>query len=228
MNLEGIPQKVAAIAALVLAVMIHEIAHGWVALRCGDTTARDAGRLSLNPIRHVDLVGTIILPVILALIGTIILPVILALTGSGVVFGWAKPVPVNIARCRNPRQAFWMTAIAGPISNLLQALIGTALIWTMVLLSREGGASTAGALMFSFLVAYVVTNLVLMTFNLVPIPPLDGSKVVAMLLPDRLAIPYLQIGSYGFILIFLLLRSNLIERLLTGVINGYARLFGLG
>jgi Zn-dependent protease len=214
--LEGIPQKVAAIAALVLAVMIHEIAHGWVALRCGDTTARDAGRLSLNPIRHVDLVGTIILPVILAL------------TGSGVVFGWAKPVPVNIARCRNPRQAFWMTAIAGPISNLLQALIGTALIWTMVLLSREGGASTAGALMFSFLVAYVVTNLVLMTFNLVPIPPLDGSKVVAMLLPDRLAIPYLQIGSYGFILIFLLLRSNLIERLLTGVINGYARLFGLG
>ena len=216
MNLEGIPQKVAAIAALVLAVMIHEIAHGWVALRCGDTTARDAGRLSLNPIRHVDLVGTIILPVILAL------------TGSGVVFGWAKPVPVNIARCRNPRQAFWMTAIAGPISNLLQALIGTALIWTMVLLSREGGASTAGALMFSFLVAYVVTNLVLMTFNLVPIPPLDGSKVVAMLLPDRLAIPYLQIGSYGFILIFLLLRSNLIERLLTGVINGYARLFGLG
>ena len=216
MNLEGIPQKVAAIAALVLAVMIHEIAHGWVALRCGDATARDAGRLSLNPIRHVDLVGTIILPVILAL------------TGSGVVFGWAKPVPVNIARCRNPRQAFWMTAIAGPISNLLQALIGTALIWTMVLLSREGGASTAGALMFSFLVAYVVTNLVLMTFNLVPIPPLDGSKVVAMLLPDRLAIPYLQIGSYGFILIFLLLRSNLIERLLTGVINGYARLFGLG
>lgn len=207
--------KILGIVALVFAVMIHEVAHGWVALRCGDPTARDAGRLSLNPIRHVDLVGTIILPVILAL------------TGSGVVFGWAKPVPVNIARCRNPRQAFWMTAIAGPISNLLQALIGTALIWTMVLLSREGGASTAGALMFSFLVAYVVTNLVLMTFNLVPIPPLDGSKVVAMLLPDRLAIPYLQIGSYGFILIFLLLRSKLVEHLLQGVLLGYAKLFGL-
>lgn len=215
MNLEGIPQKVAAIAALVFAVMIHEIAHGWVALRCGDPTARDAGRLSLNPIRHIDLVGTIILPVILVL------------SNVGVVFGWAKPVPVNIGRCRNPRQAFWMTAIAGPLSNLLQAFIGTALIWAMALLSRGVSTSMWGGLFLSFLFAYVVTNLVLMTFNLVPIPPLDGSKVVAMLLPDRLAIPYLQIGSYGFILIFLLLRSNLINRLLTGVIMGYARIFGL-
>jgi Zn-dependent protease len=213
--MDELMQKAAAIAALVLAVMIHEVAHGWVALRCGDPTARDAGRLSLNPVRHVDLVGTIILPMILAL------------SGSGVMFGWAKPVPVNIGRCRNPRQAFWMTAIAGPLSNLLQALFGTALIWAMVLLSRKGGGSTAGELMFSFLIAYVVTNLVLMTFNLVPIPPLDGSKVVAMLLPHRLAIPYLQIGGYGFILIFLLLRTRLVDHLLEGVLVGYMRLVGL-
>lgn len=207
--------KILGIVALVLSVMIHEVAHGWVALRCGDPTARDAGRLSLNPVRHVDLVGTIILPMILAL------------SGSGVMFGWAKPVPVNIGRCRNPRQAFWMTAIAGPLANLLQALFGTALIWAMVLLSRKGGGSTAGELMFSFLIAYLVTNLVLMTFNLVPIPPLDGSKVVAMLLPDRLAIPYLQIGGYGFILIFLLLRTRLVDHLLEGVLVGYMRLVGL-
>lgn len=207
--------KILGIVALVLSVMIHEVAHGWVALRCGDPTARDAGRLSLNPVRHVDLVGTIILPMILAL------------SGSGVMFGWAKPVPVNIGRCRNPRQAFWMTAIAGPLSNLLQALFGTALIWAMVLLSRKGGGSTAGELMFSFLIVYVVTNLVLMTFNLVPIPPLDGSKVVAMLLPHRLAIPYLQIGGYGFILIFLLLRTRLVDHLLEGVLVGYMRLVGL-
>ena len=207
--------KILGIVALVFAVMIHEVAHGWVALRCGDPTARDAGRLSLNPVRHIDLVGTIILPTILAL------------SGSGVMFGWAKPVPVNIGRCRNPRQAFWMTAIAGPLSNLLQALFGTALIWAMVLLSRKGGGSTAGELRFSFLIAYVVTNLVLMTFNLVPIPPLDGSKVVAMLLPHRLAIPYLQIGGYGFILIFLLLRTRLVDHLLEGVLVGYMRLVGL-
>lgn len=207
--------KILGIVALVFAVMIHEVAHGWVALRCGDPTARDAGRLSLNPVRHIDLVGTIILPMILAL------------SGSGVMFGWAKPVPVNIGRCRNPRQAFWMTAIAGPLSNLLQALFGTALIWAMVLLSRKGGGSTAGELMFSFLIAYVVTNLVLMTFNLVPIPPLDGSKVVAMLLPHRLAIPYLQIGGYGFILIFLLLCTRLVDHLLEGVLVGYMRLVGL-
>ena len=213
--MDELMQKAAAIVALVLSVMIHEVAHGWVALRCGDPTARDAGRLSLNPVRHIDLVGTIILPMILAL------------SGSGVMFGWAKPVPVNIGRCRNPRQAFWMTAIAGPLSNLLQALFGTALIWAMVLLSRKGGGSTAGELMFSFLIAYVVTNLVLMTFNLVPIPPLDGSKVVAMLLPHRLAIPYLQIGGYGFILIFLLLRTRLVDHLLEGVLVGYMRLVGL-
>ena len=208
--------KILGIAALILAVMIHEVAHGWVALRFGDTTARDAGRLSLNPIRHVDLVGTIILPVVLAL------------SGSGVMFGWAKPVPVNIARCRNPRQAFWMTAIAGPISNLLQALIGTGLLMALNPAARPASGLLALDLLGYFLYAYILTNLVLMTFNLVPIPPLDGSKVVAMLLPDRLAIPYLQIGSYGFILIFLLLRSNLVDRLLTGVIDGYMRLFGLG
>ena len=206
--------KILGIVALVFAVMIHEVAHGWMALRCGDPTARDAGRLSLNPVRHIDLVGTIILPTILAL------------SGSGVMFGWAKPVPVNIGRCRNPRQAFWMTAIAGPISNLLQALLGTALIW-VITLATDGTVFLKGEIAINFLVAYVVTNLVLMTFNLIPIPPLDGSKVVAMLLPQRLAIPYLQIGSYGFILIFLLLRSKLVDHLLQGVLLGYAKLFGL-
>ena len=206
--------KILGIVALVFAVMIHEVAHGWMALRCGDPTARDAGRLSLNPVRHIDLVGTIILPMILAL------------SGSGVMFGWAKPVPVNIGRCRNPRQAFWMTAIAGPLSNLLQALLGTALIW-VITLATDGTVFLKGEIAINFLVAYVVTNLVLMTFNLIPIPPLDGSKVVAMLLPQRLAIPYLQIGSYGFILIFLLLRSKLVDHLLQGVLLGYAKLFGL-
>ena len=206
--------KILGIVALVFAVMIHEVAHGWVALRCGDPTARDAGRLSLNPVRHIDLVGTIILPTILAL------------SGSGVMFGWAKPVPVNIGRCRNPRQAFWMTAIAGPLSNLLQALLGTALIW-VITLATDGTVFLKGEIAINFLVAYVVTNLVLMTFNLIPIPPLDGSKVVAMLLPQRLAIPYLQIGGYGFILIFLLLRTRLVDHLLEGVLVGYMRLVGL-
>ena len=206
--------KILGIVALVFAVMIHEVAHGWMALRCGDPTARDAGRLSLNPVRHIDLVGTIILPTILAL------------SGSGVMFGWAKPVPVNIGRCRNPRQAFWMTAIAGPLSNLLQALLGTALIW-VITLATDGTVFLKGEIAINFLVAYVVTNLVLMTFNLIPIPPLDGSKVVAMLLPHRLAIPYLQIGGYGFILIFLLLRTRLVDHLLEGVLVGYMRLVGL-
>ncbi|MGI5867875.1 MAG: site-2 protease family protein [Kiritimatiellia bacterium] len=213
--MEKILVKVVSIAALMLAVMIHEIAHGWVALRHGDTTARDAGRLSLNPLRHIDLVGTIILPLALVLVN------------AGVVFGWAKPVPVNIARCRNPRQAFWMTALAGPLSNLLQALLGTGLLLLVVHLVPRVVETFWGGVFVIFLYLYVFTNLVLMTFNLIPIPPLDGSKVLAMLLPDRLAIPYLRLDRIGFILIFLLLQFDVVDNLLQGVLQGYAKLFGL-
>lgn len=203
------------LATLVVAVMIHEVSHGAVALWCGDPTAKEAGRLSLNPVRHVDLVGTIILPVILAI------------SGSGVMFGWAKPVPVNISRCRNPRQAFWLTAIAGPLSNLIQALIGVGGYYLFARALASGSATPFTEYGIRTCGAFIVVNIVLMTFNLVPIPPLDGSKVVAILLPARLAVPYLRLENVGFVVVFLLLQLDVFDKLLEGVLVGFLRLFGL-
>ena len=207
--------KVISVAVLMVAVMIHEIAHGYVALLCGDSTARDAGRLSLNPIRHIDLVGTIILPVLLAV------------TGSGVMFGWAKPVPVNVGRCRNPRQAFWLTAIAGPLSNLIQALLGVGLYYIFDAAIGHFGMSTPMKYGLISSLIYIYTNIVLMTFNLIPIPPLDGSRVLAILLPEKLAIPYMRLEQVGFILIFVLLKYDAFDNLLDGVLKGFLRLFGI-
>ena len=177
-------------AALVPAIMIHEIAHGWVALRCGDTTARDAGRLSFNPLRHVD-------PFL-----SVVLPLVLIVFGSSVVFGAAKPVPVSIYRCRDPKKAYWLTAIAGPASNLLQAVAGALLFHVLLRVLPDGRISVY---VLYFLLSYVVTNAVLMVFNLVPVPPLDGSRVVTVLLPRDLAWRYAQLERYGMPFVFLLL-----------------------
>lgn len=207
--------KAISFGALIIAVMIHEIAHGLVALACGDPTARDAGRISLNPIRHVDPIGTIVLPLILAI------------SGSGVMFGWAKPVPINLARTRNPRQALWMTAIAGPLSNLIQALLAVAAFYGLASVADQHTTSLAleygavGCLLFA------IINIVLMTFNLIPIPPLDGSRVVAALLPGRLAIPYMRVERYGFIIIIVLLNLSVFDGLIQRTVNGFLQLAGM-
>ena len=203
------------LVSLVIAVMIHEISHGLVALYCGDTTARDAGRISLNPLRHIDPIGTIVLPLILVL------------SNVGFVFGWAKPVPVNISRCRNPRQAYWMTAIAGPLSNLVQALIavgGYHLILSTT--PAESISPFVGYALFACAI-FAITNIVLMTFNLIPIPPLDGSRVMAVLLPEKLAIPYMRLERFGFIILIVLLNLDVFSGLIEGVIGGFLKLSGI-
>ena len=203
------------ILALIVAVMIHEISHGYVALLCGDTTARDAGRLSLNPIRHVDPIGTVILPLMLII------------SNAPFLFGWAKPVPVNLARTRNPREAMWLTAIAGPASNMIQALIGVAIYHFA---ARTGfGLLPDAAVVYMALGAhaYIVVNVVLMTFNMIPVPPLDGSRVLTALLPKELAAPYMRLESIGFIIIILLINFNVTDKLIFGVLNGFMRLFGI-
>lgn len=203
------------ILALIVAVMIHEISHGYVALLCGDTTARDAGRLSLNPIRHVDPIGTVILPLMLII------------SNAPFLFGWAKPVPVNLARTRNPREAMWLTAIAGPASNMIQALIGVAIYHFA---ARTGfGLLPDAAVVYMALGAhaYIVVNVVLMTFNMIPVPPLDGSRILTALLPKELAAPYMRLESIGFIIIILLINFNVTDKLIFGVLNGFMRLFGI-
>ena len=177
-------------AALVPAIMIHEIAHGYAALRCGDTTARDAGRLSFNPLRHVD-------PFM-----SVVLPLVLIVSGSSVIFGGAKPVPISLYRCRDPKKAYWITAIAGPASNLLQAIAGALLFHVLLRVLPDARLSVY---LLYFLLSYVVTNVVLMVFNLVPVPPLDGSRVVTVLLPRDLAWRYAQFERYGMLFVFLLL-----------------------
>jgi Zn-dependent protease len=158
-----------AVAALV-AIILHEISHGVVALWMGDRTARDAGRLSLNPIRHVDPVGTIILPGILIITAAVGV-------GSGVVFGYAKPVPIDSSKMRNPRHQLLAVSLAGPFTNLLLAVLGG-------LLLRAAGALQSVTLL-QVALPWVLVNVFIAAFNLLPFPPLDGSEVVAWLLPER-------------------------------------------
>lgn len=171
--------------ALVLpSLMVHEVAHGYVALWCGDPTAKVARRLSFNPLRHMDWMGFVVVPALLILLGS-------------TPFGWAKPVPVDLRNTRNPRRALWMVALAGPLSNFVLALLAGALckiFWAVNL-----------AWLANVMLQYgVVTNLVLMVFNLFPIPPLDGSRVLSAFLPRDLAWKYNQLKRYGFIIILLL------------------------
>ena len=202
-------------SALVPAIMLHEVAHGYAALRCGDTTARDAGRLSLNPLRHVD-------PFM-----SVILPAILAFSGSHVLFGGAKPVPIDLRRCRDPMKAYWITAIAGPLCNLAQALVGGALFHGLVALLRTGYEAGWVVVALMWLYLYVSTNAVLMVFNLVPVPPLDGSRVVTVLLPPRLRWRYASIERYGLLLIFGLLYIPAFNETIWRLVEGFLRLVGM-
>ena len=180
----------ALIPALVIAIVFHEVAHGWTALALGDPTAKERKRLTLNPIRHVDLLGTLIRPGMLALSG---LPV----------FGWAKPVPVIKQRLRNPRFGMMAVAAAGPATNLVLAVIGALGLGLMVRggMAPDGVSGFLGASLYSF----ILINIFLALFNLLPLPPFDGSHIVEGLLPPRAAQVYDKLRPFGFPLLFLLL-----------------------
>lgn len=173
---------------IVLAVTFHEAAHGFVALYCGDPTAKLAGRLTLNPLKHVDLFGTIILPLLLIL------------SHAGFLFGYAKPVPVNFGALRHPRRDMLLVAAAGPFMNILLALLSTALIYGV-----ESRAGSAPDLVQEAILLSVQLNIVLAIFNMLPLPPLDGSKVLAAFLPVKAMRPYLAFGRYGMGLLLLVL-----------------------
>ncbi len=185
---------------LVFSIMIHEVAHGAVALWRGDTTARDAGRLTLNPLPHIDLFGTILIPLFLIL------------TRAGFLFGWAKPVPTNPYFYRTPRKDLALIGAAGPLSNfLLAVLAGVA----FRILGPAVGMyhPLSQALLFA-----VVINLVLCFFNLVPIPPLDGSRILVIFLSRSMAETYVRIEPYGMFIIIILLMLGFF-RLILPLIN---------
>jgi Zn-dependent protease len=180
------------IIPMVIAIVFHEVAHGYVARMFGDPTAANLKRLSLNPLRHVDPIGTILVPGALALSG---MPI----------FGWAKPVPVNKERLRNPKRDMMIVGAAGPASNLVMALIGAVLIGLM---GRFNGGEAASPVL-SFLAAnlglFVYINVLLAIFNLLPIPPFDGSHIVEGLLPRSASESYAKLRPLGFPLLLVML-----------------------
>ncbi len=178
------------VAVLIFSVVVHEVAHAWQARREGDRTAEELGRITLNPLPHLDPIGSVLVPLVLHF------------SGSSFLFGWAKPVPVNPANYRSYVWGDVRVSLAGIVSNLALAALAT--VAAVVLLRVEAGMGTLGGVTdaLSRMAVYgVMINLVLATFNLIPIPPLDGSHVLYHALPRRLAVPYRQAGRYGLLVL---------------------------
>ncbi len=188
------------ILPVVFAITVHEVAHGWVAKKYGDNTALRLGRLTLNPVKHIDLFGTIILPGLLLM------------TGTGFIFGWAKPVPVDPRNFKKPLQDMAVVALAGPVSNLLMAVFW-ALIARIGVTIGAGNEAIAHPLIYTG-VAGISINLVLALINLLPIPPLDGSRILTGILPSYWAWQYNRLERYGFIILLALLYFRILNVLM--------------
>ena len=198
-------------APILFAITLHEAAHGWVANRLGDPTAKKLGRITLNPIKHIDPMGTIVVPLFLA-------------TVSPFVMGWAKPVPVQSQYFKSPLLDMALVAIAGPVSNFIMACIWAMFIQLSVMMLDQSQVLT-------FLVKMgengIIINIVLMVLNLLPIPPLDGGRVVAGILPPKLALPYMQLERFGMVIILLLLVSGILGKILWPMVQHFVKIVGL-
>lgn len=208
----GTVQKIAVSAIpIIFAITVHEAAHGYVAKYFGDMTAFQEGRITLNPIKHIDPVGTILIPAITLVLG-------------GILFGWAKAVPVNFSRLRNPKKDMLWVAVAGPASNLVMAIIWALVIKFSILFS----SSFTMPLAFMGAVG-VMINTVLMVLNLLPLPPLDGGRIAVSLLPHHLAYRYAMVERYGFIILLALLFTGVLSQIMNpfivAVLNIISKVF---
>ncbi|MEO6581297.1 MAG: site-2 protease family protein [Sphingomicrobium sp.] len=216
MNQNTLYQIAVWLVPLIIAIVFHEVAHGLVAQRLGDPTAAERGRLTLNPIRHVDPFGTLILPMLLAL-------------AHAPIFGWAKPVPVNYQRLRNPRRDMVLVALAGPGMNLALAVIGSLVLAATVAMAG-GVVSPAAVFIAQNAINFVLINIFLAIFNLIPLPPFDGGHVVEGLLPPDAAKRFRSIGRYSLLVfVFLLLvlpaispSADIVKRVVSPIVNSLA------
>ena len=222
--------KIISISAIpvLLAIILHEIGHGWVANRLGDPTAKHAGRLTLNPIPHIDIFGTIILPAILLI------------TNAGILFGWAKPVPINPYNLREPRKDMMWIAGAGPMTNLVLAVLSAILLRMLSLLDPAllhvhsqllHGLDLGHSLLYPLALMCLTSiqiNIVLGLFNLIPIPPADGGRIMVGLLPPKQAEFYSKIEPFGMIILFVLIlfddKIGILSRILYPMISFMTRL----
>lgn len=191
-----------------LSLSVHEAAHALSAYYLGDTTARDLGRVTLNPVPHIDFLGTIVMPVLSAF------------TGGAALIGWAKPVPVDWRNLRNIRRDDTLIALAGPASNIVLSVFFFAGLVVATSGAVDVSTGTAGELFYRFMRYGLVINIALAVFNMIPIPPLDGSHVVANTLPDDMADKYRSMGLYGMIILLLLLNFTPLRTVLSSVILG--------
>lgn len=200
----------AGVIPVLLAITLHEAAHGWVAYRLGDNTAKRLGRITMNPIKHIDLMGTIIVPLVMVMLTPFLI-------------GWAKPVPVDARHFKAPLLDMGLVAAAGPVSNLIMACFWAAF---MLIASKSMQPSGELAFLWSMGTIGVFVNILLIVINLLPIPPLDGGRVVAGILPPSIAIHYLRIEPYGMFIVIALLASGILGKILLPQIQQFASLIG--
>ncbi len=223
MNTDSAIQAVSvAILPLIFAITLHEAAHGWVANKCGDKTALMLGRVTLNPLKHIDIIGTVVLPLVLLFIG-------------GFIFGWAKPVPVAWQNLKHPRRDMALVALAGPAANLCMALAWAIIAKCTVLYlggSQQPWLAATGQFLQAAASFGILINCVLLVLNLLPIPPLDGSRVISSLLPVKAAHVYEKIEAFGIWILLALLVFGVLSFILwppiQWLVHGIIDLFGLG
>lgn len=213
-------QLLIAALPILIAITFHEVSHGFVAYKLGDSTAKMLGRLTLNPIAHIDIFGTILLPVML-----------IVLTDGRFVFGYAKPVPINPMNFKNPRKDMALSAAAGPVTNIVLAVLSVIIlkfvVMPLAIISPESVREAVLKPLMMILSSSVFINVVLASFNMIPIPPLDGGRIAVGLLPYKQALSFSKIEPFGFIIVLVLIYTGIANLLIMPFITFFLKLLGM-